>query len=140
MANSSIPADGYRQALVVDDSQAMRAVVCKTLQRLGFDVVEAIDGLDALERLSTMRVPELALVDWHMPRMNGIELVRVLRKNPAYARMAIVMITSETTTDSVVQALAAGADEYLMKPFSAEVLRDKLTLLEEQEQELGRVP
>ena len=138
MPRTSIPAQGYRQALVVDDSRSMRLLVRKTLEELGFDVVEANDGVEALERLSSMRVPEVALVDWNMPRMNGIELVRALRKREAYERMAILMITSETTTDSMVQALAAGADEYLMKPFSAELLRDKLIMLEEQDQE--RVP
>ena len=133
---TSIPTNGYRQAIVVDDSRSMRLVVRKTLEQLGFDVVEAADGVEALERMSHMRVPEVALIDWNMPRMNGIDLVRALRRNELYERMAIVMITSETTTNSMVQALAAGADEYLMKPFSADVLRDKLVLLEEQE----RVP
>ncbi|MET0339917.1 MAG: response regulator [Polyangiales bacterium] len=136
MHRTSIPASGYRQAIVVDDSRSMRALVRKALEGLGFDVVEAQDGVEALERLATMRVPEVALVDWHMPRMDGLALVRTLRQREDYERMAVVVLHSETNTESVVEALAAGADEYLMKPFSAELLRDKLMLLEEEE----RVP
>jgi two-component system chemotaxis response regulator CheY len=136
MRRTSIPASGFRQALVVDDSRAMRGLVGMTRESLGFGVVEAGDGVEALEQLALMRVPEVALVDWNMPRMNGLDLVRALRRRELYEHMAIVMVTSETTTDSVIEALAAGADEYLMKPFSAELLRDKLMLLEEEE----RVP
>lgn len=136
MSRSSLPASGYRKAIVVDDSRSMRALVRKALEGLGFDVVEAQDGLDALERLARMRVPDVALIDWHMPRMDGLALVRALRQREEYGRMAVVVLHSETNTESVVEALAAGADEYLMKPFSAELLRDKLMLLEEEE----RVP
>ena len=137
MPRTSIPARGHREALVVDDSRAMRALLRKGLEACAFEVFEAADGEEALALLSVIRVPEVALIDWNMPNLNGLDLVRRLRSDARFSRMAIIMVTSETATEQVERALAAGADEYLMKPFSAEVLIGKLTMLEEEERGPG---
>lgn len=118
-----------RRAIVVDDSRAMRAILRRALEELGFQVVEAGHGKEALERLAQMRIPDLALVDWNMPEMNGIELLAELRRDRNYDRMAVVMVTSETEPAQISRALSAGANEYIMKPFSNEVLDEKLLIL-----------
>lgn len=118
-----------KRALVVDDSRAMRSILRRSLESHGFEVVEASHGREALERLGLMSIPELALVDWNMPEMNGIDLVTALRGDPSYDRMLVMMVTTETEPEQVQRALQAGANEYVMKPFSKEVLDDKLALL-----------
>lgn len=132
MSRASIPMGGHREAIIVDDSRAMRAFLRKGLETCGFEVVEAADGAEALALLAVIRVPDVALIDWNMPNLNGLDLVRQLRNNEKFSRMAIIMVTSETATEKVERALAAGCDEYLMKPFSSEVLIAKLTMLEEE--------
>jgi two-component system chemotaxis response regulator CheY len=118
-----------RRALVVDDSRVMRSILRRSLEGRGFDVVEAGNGREALDRLAMMRIPDLALVDWNMPEMNGIELITELRQDKAYDAMLVMMVTTETETEQVQRALNAGANEYVMKPFSEDVLSDKLGLL-----------
>lgn len=118
-----------RRALVVDDSRVMRTMLRRNLEGRGFDVVEAGNGREALERLALMRIPDLALVDWNMPEMNGIELVAELRSDPNYDAMLVMMVTTETEPEQMQRAMDAGANEYVMKPFSKEILDDKLTLL-----------
>lgn len=132
MSRTSIPASGHREAIIVDDSRSMRALLRKGLEACAFQVVEAKDGEEALMVLAAMRTPEVALIDWNMPKLDGLELVRRLRSDPRYARMAIIMVTSETAPGKVARALEAGVDEYLMKPFSADVLICKLVMLEEE--------
>jgi two-component system, chemotaxis family, chemotaxis protein CheY len=117
------------RALVVDDSRVMRTILRRTLEGRGFEVVEAENGRKALERLTMMRIPDLALVDWNMPEMNGIELIAELRRDRNYDAMLVMMVTTETETEQVQRALNAGANEYVMKPFSEEILSDKLSLL-----------
>ncbi|HXE57022.1 MAG TPA: response regulator [Gemmatimonadales bacterium] len=117
------------RALVVDDSRAMRAMVGRMVRELGFEVSEAGDGREALARLAAAGPFALALVDWNMPGMDGYELVRAIRANPAYRGLRLVMVTSQTGTDHVARALAAGADEYLMKPFTREAMHEKLALI-----------
>jgi two-component system chemotaxis response regulator CheY len=99
------------------------------LGSLGFGVVQAGDGQDALERLASMPVPALALVDWNMPRMNGLEFVRAVRARTDWAGLWLVMVTSENDVTQLAAALEAGADEYIMKPFTSEVITEKLALL-----------
>ena len=122
-----------RQAIVVDDSRAIRLILGKLLREVGYEVAEAGDGREALSRISELAASEpplsLALVDWNMPEMNGIELVRAMRANPAYHRIRIVMVTTETEMAHVAMALEAGADEYLMKPFTKDAMLGKLELL-----------
>jgi two-component system chemotaxis response regulator CheY len=120
------------QAIVVDDSRAMRMLMGRLLKDIGFAVDEAGDGSEALdrlrERLSADPV-QLALVDWNMPEMSGIELVEAVRSDPAFSSLRIVMVTTETELSQVMRALDAGADEYLMKPFTRDDVVGKLELL-----------
>jgi two-component system chemotaxis response regulator CheY len=114
-------------ALVIDDSRAMRAILGKQLRQLGYEVLEAGHGEEALERIAESPTqPVLALVDWNMPRMNGLEFVQAVRARPELAGLRLVMVTSETELAQVRAALDAGADEYLMKPFTPDALLAKL--------------
>jgi two-component system chemotaxis response regulator CheY len=120
------------QAIVVDDSRAMRMLMGRLLKDIGFDVAEAGDGRQALDRLREQLADspvQLALVDWNMPEMSGIELVEAVRADPAFASLRIVMVTTETELSQVMKALDAGADEYLMKPFTRDDVVGKLELL-----------
>ncbi len=131
MSRASIPVMGERTAIVVDDSRAMRSILRNALEHEGFTVSEAVDGVQALAQLASGAVPVLALVDWNMPKLDGLGLIRALRSSPRFAQMTIVMVTSEADPMHVEQALEAGADEYIMKPLSPEVLRAKLIRLEQ---------
>jgi two-component system, chemotaxis family, chemotaxis protein CheY len=113
-----------KQALVIDDSRAMRMILKKHLLGLGFEVWEAGHGLQALEVLQTKGVPDICLVDWNMPEMNGLEFLKAVRANGAYAGLRIMMVTSETEIDRMLLALEAGADEYVMKPFTQETIQE----------------
>jgi two-component system chemotaxis response regulator CheY len=114
-------------ALVVDDSRAMRAILGKQLKQLGYEVLEAEHGEQALERIaSATERPVLALVDWNMPRMNGIEFIKAVRSRRELDPMRVLMVTTETELTQVRIALEAGANEYMMKPFTAEALLSKL--------------
>ena len=117
------------KAITVDDSKTIRSIIKRTLAGVGFEVEEAEDGLVALERIEKAWPVDLAIVDWNMPNMNGLELVRALRSKPEYAAMRIMMATTESEISQMELALAAGADEYLMKPFDREALMQKLALL-----------
>jgi two-component system chemotaxis response regulator CheY len=118
------------RALVIDDSKAIRIILRRLLGELGFEVAEAADGREALERLNGPMGPfDLALVDWNMPEMNGLEFVREVRGQGGHEDLTMVMVTTETESGQVVRALAAGANEYIMKPFSRDVLVDKLSML-----------
>src|SRR3954469_5740505 len=116
-------------ALIVDDSRTTRAIIARLLQGLGYTTSEAPDGAAALRHLETQGAPEIAFVDWNMPEMTGIEFVQWVRKEARYDGMQIVMVTSENDMANVTQALAAGANEYLMKPFNRESLEAKIALL-----------
>ena len=115
------------KALVVDDSRAMRALIGQVLKKLGFEVIDAGNGREALSRLAEK--PDLALVDWHMPEMDGLAFVRAVRADPANAALRIMMVTTETEMGQMATALEAGANEYIMKPFTRDVIEQKLALL-----------
>jgi len=117
------------RALVVDDSRAMRSLLRQILVKLGIEVIEAEDGNVALSIVEEGPVPDLALVDWHMPVMNGLDLVVALRRNKDWRHMAIMMVTTESEHENMVRALLAGANEYLIKPFTADAVNEKLMLL-----------
>ena len=118
------------RALVVDDSRTVRTVLRRILEPIGFDEVgEAGDGVEALDWLDANDEPDVMLVDWNMPHMSGIELVRMVRGSRSRRDIPIVMVTTETELSQMVKALAAGASEYIMKPFTADVVRSKLQLL-----------
>jgi len=117
------------QALVVDDSKAIRSIVGRSLRQMGFEVLEAAHGQEALDRLRGAPGTSLVLVDWNMPVMNGLEFIRAVRANDAWRDLPLVMVTTESELVHVEAALNAGANEYVMKPFTVEILRDKLALL-----------
>jgi two-component system, chemotaxis family, chemotaxis protein CheY len=117
------------QALVIDDSKAMRLILSRMLRELGMDVAEAADGRQALAQIEAGLDPLLVLVDWNMPEMSGIEFIEAVRMPPYSSTARLVMVTTETEIPQVVRALAAGADEYVMKPFTKESIFDKLQLL-----------
>ncbi len=118
------------RALVIDDSRSVRLIVGGYLQEAGLEVVEAADGQAALEQLRSNPDVRLILVDWNMPVLDGLSFIQAVRAQPAYRGVKIVMATSETEAGQVARALAAGADEYLMKPFTKEVLIAKLQMLD----------
>lgn len=116
-------------ALVVDDSRTIRMILTQYLEGLGFDVTVAVNGRDALDRLQRMERADLVLVDWNMPEMDGISFVRALRANKNFAAVPLMMVTTNAEISQVSEALDAGANEYLMKPFTADMIREKLELL-----------
>ena len=117
------------RALVIDDSRAMRRIVSGTLGGLGFDTRQAGHGQEALDVLHEGWVPDLCTIDWNMPVMDGLQFVSAVRANPAWRALTLMMVTSESEQGQIVRALAAGAHEYVIKPFTADALRDKLALL-----------
>jgi two-component system chemotaxis response regulator CheY len=118
------------RALVIDDSRTVRAIVGKILRDEGLDVVEAGNGREGLDRLRDTPDVGLVLVDWNMPEMNGLEFITAVRADRAFDAVRIVMVTTETEQVQVLRALEAGANEYVMKPFTREILVAKLSLLD----------
>jgi two-component system chemotaxis response regulator CheY len=116
-------------ALVIDDSRAMRMILRRVLTGIGFDVVEAADGQQALDVVAAGPIPDVALIDWNMPVMNGLEFVTAVRSIPDYRQMTLMMVTTESEHSQIVRALAAGAHEYVLKPFTNEAISEKLSLL-----------
>lgn len=118
------------RALVVDDSRAMRRIVGNILQSAGFEVSEAGHGREALAVLESQpEPPELACIDWNMPVMDGLELVAAVRARREWRGITLMMVTTESEQDRIVRALAAGAHEYLTKPFESQDLWQKLEFL-----------
>lgn len=116
-------------AMVIDDSRAMRIMLGRQLQELGYRVDDAPDGRQALGLLADGSGRHLIVVDWNMPEMNGLEFITALRADPRHGTVRLLVVTSESEMTQMTSALAAGADEYLMKPFTRDSLADKLALL-----------
>jgi two-component system chemotaxis response regulator CheY len=116
------------RALIVDDSRFVRSYLRGMLEEHGILCEEAADGRAGLERLRGENHFDLALVDWNMPVMNGLEMLQQLRAE-GYNDLKVMMVTTEAENDYIVRALDAGADEYLMKPFDDEALNEKLAML-----------
>lgn len=118
------------KALVVDDSSATRFILAKMLSELGYEVSQAEHGQDALDQLGSGSDSfQLALVDWNMPVMNGYELVQNVRSEDSFSDLVIMMVTTETEMTQVVKAIEAGANEYIMKPFTKDMILDKMRIL-----------
>lgn len=118
------------KALVVDDSRTIRTIIRRILIELGYEVCEAANGVDALKVLETEKAAvNLVLADWNMPEMNGLELVKRLRQNPEFDSLKVLMVTTETEIGQMASALQAGANEYVMKPFTKDILVEKLELV-----------
>jgi len=116
-------------ALIIDDSRAMRSILRRIVTDLGFDTLEAGHGQEALDHLEAGRVPELCLIDWNMPVMDGYTFVTKVRENPDWRDVTLMMVTTESEHGQIVRALAAGAHEYVIKPFTPDAIVDKLELL-----------
>jgi two-component system chemotaxis response regulator CheY len=118
------------RALVVDDSRVVRLIVGEVLREIGMEVIEAANGVAALEQLDRFPDVSLMLLDWNMPEMDGLEVLRHVRSQRCYDALQILMVTAEGEAGQVTRALSAGANEYLMKPFGKEVLLAKLNLMD----------
>lgn len=118
------------KTLIVDDSKAMRAFLQHLAGEIGLnDLTLAEDGRHALEILLQDSAFDLALVDWDMPRMDGLSFVKAVRARPQFADLKIMMVTTQNTLDRVTAAIEAGATDFLMKPVTRESLEDKLRVL-----------
>jgi two-component system, chemotaxis family, chemotaxis protein CheY len=118
------------RAMVVDDSRAMRSLLRNLLKSTGLEVVaEAGNGIEALAALKAAGTVDVALVDWNMPEMNGYEFIQAVRADDTWAALRIIMVTTESEIEKMTKALEAGANEYIMKPFTKDAIRDKLQLL-----------
>jgi len=117
-----------RPALVVDDSKVVRTVSRKILENLGFEVAEAEDGKQALEQCKLKR-PEVILLDWNMPVMNGMEFLLHFRQIKEYVDTKVIFCTTENDIAKIQEAVLAGANEYVMKPFDEEIIKGKLMQL-----------
>ena len=114
----------------MDDSKTIRIILGRILKELGYEVCEAGNGKEALKVMESEKAAiNLVLADWNMPEMNGLELLKQLRQDPDLASLKVIMVTTETEIDHMVSALEAGANEYVMKPFTKEILREKLELV-----------
>jgi len=116
-------------ALVVDDSRAMRSILTRLLGSLDFDVAQAGDGAEALAVLDAGTRPDVILVDWNMPVMDGLTFIKAVRAREDLRDISLMMVTTESEQGQIVRALAAGAHEYVIKPFTDEVIAEKLALL-----------
>ena len=113
--------------LVVDDSSTMRRIIKNTLQRLGYDdILEAEHGLQAWELLDTIDDINILITDWNMPEMNGLDLVKKVRGDQRFVDIPIIMVTTEGVKAEVITALKAGVNNYIVKPFTPQVLKEKL--------------
>ena len=116
-------------AMVIDDSRAVRMLIRKILLEQGFQVSEAGHGQEGLDKLRDHSDIRLVLVDWNTPVMDGLEFIQAVRRERVWDPIQLVMVTTETEIEQVQRAISAGANEYVMKPFTPEVLIAKLTML-----------
>lgn len=117
------------KAMVIDDSRAIRMILTGILGELGYEVRQAVNGKDALAQAQQNPDVSLFLVDWNMPEMNGLEFVQCLRKDARFASTPLMMVTTETEIHQVMKALEAGANEYVMKPFTRDMIEEKLRMI-----------
>jgi len=112
--------------LAVDDSPTMRRIIINTLKRAGYnDVVEATDGKDAIAKLKVEPIT-FVITDWNMPEMDGLEFVTTLRANDQFKSLPVLMVTTRSVKDDIVEALKAGVNNYIVKPFTPETLKQKI--------------
>ncbi|OFX10944.1 MAG: two-component system response regulator [Alphaproteobacteria bacterium RIFOXYD12_FULL_60_8] len=113
-----------KNVLIVDDSKVIRMVARKIMTELGFNPIEAADGQEALNRCKEA-LPDAVLLDWNMPVMNGIDFLRALRQLPGGDGPVVVFCTTENDIGHIQEAMEAGANEYIMKPFDNEIIQSK---------------
>lgn len=118
------------EALIVDDSRALRGILGKMLSRHGFTIFQAENGKQALKSLEgEARAVKLVCLDYNMPEMNGLEFLTRMRQIPEFQDLPVLMITTETHLEFISKAIAAGSNEYVMKPFTEDIVVDKLRML-----------
>lgn len=118
------------KAMVIDDSRTIRMILAGTLAELGYEVCQAANGKEALTALQgETEDVSLILVDWNMPEMNGLDFVKHVRSESRFSAIPLMMVTTETEMQQMARALEAGANEYVMKPFTKEIIADKLRLM-----------
>jgi len=118
------------KALIVDDAKVVRVALGRIMNQLGFESVEAVDGKQALEQMQMHADIDVVMLDWNMPVMNGYDFLLALRAMDQHSLYPkVVMVTTETGMPSMLKALAAGADEYIMKPFDKEMVAGKLNIV-----------
>ena len=119
-------ADTNMKVLVVDDFATMRRIVKNILTQLGFtNIVEADDGSTAIEVLKQDQI-DMVISDWNMPKMTGLELLKTVRADPELANMPFIMVTAEAQQENIIQAVKAKVSQYIVKPFTAETLGEKI--------------
>ncbi|HYM31059.1 MAG TPA: response regulator [Candidatus Cybelea sp.] len=115
-----------KSCLIVDDSRVIRMVARRILEQLSFQIVEAVDGKEAMAAC-LKNIPDAILLDWNMPIMNGIEFLRALRKASGGTNPVVVFCTTENDMAHIREALEAGANEYIMKPFDRDIIEAKFS-------------
>ncbi len=114
--------------LLADDSLTMRRIITKMLNDMGYQDIVTVDcGTDVFPALAANNDIDLILLDWNMPLMNGVDCLKKIKSDPASAEIPVIMVTSEATQSKIVEAIQIGANGYLVKPFEAETLKDKIT-------------
>lgn len=113
-----------KTCLVVDDSRVIRKVARRIIEDMGFEIAEAADGMEALAWCRAA-MPDAILLDWNMPVMNGLDFLRQLRSEPDGKTPVVILCTVENDPVHILEALDAGADEYIMKPFDGEIIQSK---------------
>jgi two-component system, chemotaxis family, chemotaxis protein CheY len=117
------------RAMIIDDSRAMRSILRRIVTDLDFETAEAGHGQEALDLFESGFVPDLCLVDWNMPVMDGYTFIKSVRANREWQNVTLMMVTTESEQGQIVKALAAGAHEYVIKPFTPDAIVDKLEML-----------
>jgi two-component system chemotaxis response regulator CheY len=118
------------KALIVDDSKTIRVILRRIMMEIGYEICEAANGREALQVMEAEKNSvTVVLADWNMPEVNGFELLQQLRRRSELSAVKIIMVTTEAELGHMASALEAGADEYVMKPFTRDIIRDKLDLV-----------
>ncbi|RMH50296.1 MAG: response regulator [Zetaproteobacteria bacterium] len=118
------------KALVVDDAKVVRVSLGRIMKQLGYEVLEAADGAQAIEQIEAHPDTTVVMLDWNMPVMNGYDFLVELRSRPEHgSEPKVIMVTTETGMGQMLKALAAGADEYIMKPFDKDMVISKMEIL-----------
>ncbi|MEA1973280.1 MAG: response regulator [Candidatus Cloacimonadota bacterium] len=113
--------------LVVDDSPTMRRIVVNTLKRIGYrDIVDAEHGQEALDILKTDESISFIITDWNMPVMDGLHFVQAVRSNDNFKKLPILMVTTRSVKEDIIEAMKAGVNNYVVKPFTPDILKDKI--------------
>ncbi|MBF0288508.1 MAG: chemotaxis response regulator CheY [SAR324 cluster bacterium] len=122
-----MPANKEMRILVVDDFSTMRRIVKNILRQLGFNnIIEADDGTTALQKLKSEKV-DFVITDWNMPKMTGMELLKEIRADEKFKTIPVLMVTAEALQENIIAAVKAGVNNYIVKPFDAKTLSEKIT-------------